>query len=112
VPKTVPFELGGLIRDADVRRAVTALLPVEREGLPVHVRTARSVGGELALVLANGLELRLGEGTDLPLKLAAARKILPLLAAPAGGGPTYLDVSAPERPVAGTTLKSQVQVEG
>jgi cell division protein FtsQ len=108
VPKTVEVALGAIVRDADVRRAA-ALVPFAREGLPIRVRNARSSEGELALKLADGLELRLGESRDLPLKLAAARKILPLLASPAGGGPTYLDVSVPERPVAGTTLKSKVQ---
>ena len=34
-------------------------------------------------------------------KIAIARGILPLLALPAHGGPDYLDVTVPERPVAG-----------
>jgi cell division septal protein FtsQ len=112
VPKTVPVEVGDVVGDLDVRRAVLALGPAQTEPLPVRIKTVRARGGELAFVLANGLELRLGENVELLLKLAAARDILPLLAAPAGGGPTYLDLSAPERPVAGTTLKSEVEVEG
>ncbi|MFL6005598.1 MAG: cell division protein FtsQ/DivIB [Gaiellaceae bacterium] len=111
-PKTVPVETGRVVSDADVRAAVLALPRREADKLPIRIRATRSRGGELAFVLANGLELRLGSGSEVALKLAAAREILPRLAAPAGGGPTYLDVSVPERPVAGTTLESEVEVEG
>jgi cell division protein FtsQ len=111
-PKTVPLEVGRVVADVDLRTAALALPEDEADKLPIRIRTARSRAGELAFVLANGLELRLGNGTDVALKLAAAREILPQIAAPAGGGPTYLDVSVPERPVAGTTLESEVEVEG
>jgi hypothetical protein len=47
-------------------------------------------------VLRSGLEVRLGDLRELRLKLAIARRIL------ARGDPgAYLDVSLPERPVAG-----------
>jgi hypothetical protein len=60
---------------------------------------------DLTLLLASGLELRLGELRAVPLKLAVAERILPgLLAA---GGSAYLDVGVPERPVAGSSLNSQ-----
>ena len=49
-------------------------------------------------MLGGGLELRLGDGGDLRLKLAIARKILRRTGA-AGVGGGYLDVSVPERPV-------------
>jgi len=42
--------------------------------------------------------LRLGEPTDVRLKLAIARRALRVLPA----GATYVDVSVPGRPVAGT----------
>ena len=60
---------------------------------------------ELTLVLGGGLELRLGDGGDLRLKLAIARRILRRTGprVPAGG---YLDVSVPERPV--LSVNSQV----
>jgi hypothetical protein len=35
------------------------------------------------------------------LKIAIARGILPALALPGRGGPDYLDITVPERPVAG-----------
>jgi cell division protein FtsQ len=111
-PKTVPVEVGRVIADVDLRAAAVALPQDRADRLPIRIRTARSRAGELAFVLANGLELRLGNGADVALKLAAAGEILPQIASPAGGGPTYLDVSVPERPVAGTTLESEVEVEG
>jgi cell division protein FtsQ len=111
-PKTVPVEVGRVVGDVDLRAAVVALPQDKADELPIRIRTAKSVAGELAFVLANGLELRLGNGADVALKLAAAGEIIPQLAAPAGGGPTYLDVSVPERPVAGATLESEVEVEG
>jgi hypothetical protein len=54
--------------------------------------------------LRSGLEIRLGRPADVRLKLAIARRALRGLPS----GTTYLDVSVPERPVAGTqpsTLK-------
>ena len=63
--------------------------------------------GELTLLLRNRVELRLGDATDLTVQLAVARVVLPRLAPEE----TYLDVSVPERPVAGSTLDSQVEVE-
>jgi cell division protein FtsQ len=66
--------------------------------LPVRIRFASSVDGGIVFQLASGLELRLGDPGDMPLKLAVARRALPLLPA----GTTYLDVSLPGRPVAGS----------
>ena len=111
-PKAVEVEEGKVVADVGVRTAVVVLPTSRVDALPVRIRTARSRDGELAFVLVNGLELRLGGPLDVPLKLAAAREILPKLAAPVGGGPKYLDVSVPERPVAGPTLDSEVEVEG
>jgi cell division protein FtsQ len=107
-----------LARDVDVRlgesvggvqrRAIAAVAPLVAKPLPLPVASAVATGGELKLVLRNGLELRLGNSRDLPVKLEVARRVLPRLAG-AGG---YLDVSVPDRPVAGETLNSQVEVEG
>jgi hypothetical protein len=47
-------------------------------------------------VLASGLQLRLGDSGDLKLKLSIAKQLLPLTP-----GAAYVDVSVPERPVAG-----------
>jgi hypothetical protein len=63
--------------------------------------------GILLFRLGSGLELRLGEASDVRLKLAIARRALPLLPSDAA----YLDVSVPGRPVAGPT-NTQVSTRG
>jgi hypothetical protein len=87
--------------------AVGAVAPLRRQPLPVGVRSVAASRTELTLKLRNGLELRLGDGADLPVKLEVARRILPGLHEREG----YLDLSVPERPVLGTTLDSQVEVD-
>jgi cell division protein FtsQ len=106
-----------LKRDVDVRagervaglqlRAVATVAPLRAKPLPVAVASVVATREELTLVLRTGLELRLGDGTDLPVKLEVARRVLPRLAGERG----YLDLSVPERPVAGETLDSQVEAE-
>jgi len=78
--------------------------------LPAHVSNAAFAHGELTLRLRSGLELRLGEPLDVRLKLAVARRALFVLPP----GSTYLDVSLPQRPVAGTNpqLSSTGSVSG
>ena len=108
-----------LKRDVDVRvgeslqgvqrRAVAAVAPLVEQPLPSAVTSVTVGRDELALSLRSGIELRLGDVSDLAVKLEVARRVLPQL----GGLDGYLDVSVPERPVAGeTTLDSQVEVEG
>jgi cell division protein FtsQ len=72
--------------------AVRALIPLH-DAFPV--RTVRASDRELTLVLAGSRELRLGNAASLRLKLAIAKRLLPLTK-----GATYVDVSVPERPVA------------
>lgn len=106
-----------LKRDVEIRlgervgglqlRAVTAVAPLRARPLPVAVGSVVATREELTLVLRTGLELRLGDSSDLPVKLEVARHVLPELA----GGRGYLDLSVPERPVAGETLDSQVEAE-
>lgn len=95
--------LGGL-----QRRAVGAVAPLVSAPLPVRVASVVASRGELTLVLRSKVELRLGDGSELPLKLEVARRVLPQLTA----SDAYLDVSVPDRPVAGPSLDSQVEVEG
>ena len=84
------------------------LAAARRVGFRGHVRDVSSTDGSLVFRLRSGLELRLGDEEDLALKLAVAGRILPLVR-----GATYLDVSLPARPVAGSqTLNQQVEVEG
>jgi hypothetical protein len=71
------------------------------------VRTLVVENGELTLVLRSGLRIRMGEAMDVPLKLAVAGRVLRLLP----DGMAYLDVSVPDRPVAGTDTKPLVEVD-
>lgn len=66
--------------------------------LVARVTTASYGNGELLFHLRSGLELLLGAAGDVKLKAAVAQRALALLPA----GSTYLDVSVPGRPVAGT----------
>ena len=88
-------------------QAITAVAPLRSRPLPVAVGSIVATRDELTLVLRTGLEVRLGDGSDLPVKLEVARHVLPELAGSRG----YLDLSVPERPVAGETLDSQVEVK-
>jgi cell division protein FtsQ len=104
--RAVDVEVGERIRGLPVR-SLAAVTPLIERPLPFRVTTAVATPTEVTLKLRSGLELRLGGSTDLLLKLAVARKVLPSLAGEQG----YLDVSVPERPVAGESLNSQVEVE-
>jgi len=77
-------------------RGVAAVAPLRPLHLASSVRQVLVGDGELTLVLASGTEVRLGDSGDLRLKLAIARRILPRSV-----GARYVDVSVPERPVAG-----------
>jgi cell division protein FtsQ len=81
-------------------RGVAAVAPLRPLHLAGRVRQVHAGDGQLTLVLASGTELRLGDSGDLRLKLSIAKQILPL-----AGGAAYVDVSVPERPVAGYKSK-------
>jgi hypothetical protein len=78
-----------------------------------RVGSATYAGGILDFRLRSGLQLRLGGAGGVRLKVAVTRRALPVLPY----GATYLDVSVPGRPVAGSgtipaVLKSQVSTRG
>jgi cell division protein FtsQ len=102
VPRSVEVSPGAIVPDQTVRRALRTLVPIMRDPLPVAPRTVRA-RGELTLALRNGTEVRLGDASRLALKLEVARRVVPL-----AGGARYVDLSVPERPVAGP----YPQVEG
>jgi cell division septal protein FtsQ len=106
LPKTVDLAAGGVLANAEAARALRALRSAGRSALPGRVRTAGARDGDLVFKLASGLEVRLGEDVELGLKLAVAGEIARTLPSPDAGGPTYLDVGVPERPVAGPELSS------
>jgi cell division septal protein FtsQ len=93
---------GRFLASPDAALALRALRAAGRTRLPGRVRSARAADGELGFRLASGLELRLGDEHELPLKLAVAEAIVRTLPRPSDGGPAYLDVGVPERPVAGS----------
>jgi cell division protein FtsQ len=106
VPRGSSLQVGTLL-EGDLAAAVTAATPLAGARFP-RVVSVEATSRELTLHLRSGVEVRLGDSTDVDLKLAVARRILPLVVADA----VYVDVSVPERPVAGTsTLDSQVEVE-
>jgi len=90
--------LVGATLDGWTAMAVRAVAPIDRAHLPVRVRSVRAEDGELTITLVSGARILLGDTSALPLKLAAAARILP-----EADGMTYLDVSVPERVVAGAT---------
>jgi cell division protein FtsQ len=106
VPRTVPLEAGS-VATGELRTAVIAVAPLRALRFPGHVAAVASTGRELTMRLRGGLLVQLGEPGDVRLKLAVAARILPLLEPETA----YLDVSVPERPVAGTTLDSKVEGE-
>ena len=63
-----------------------------------RVTTASFTDGTLVFHLRSGLELVLGHGDDVKLKVAVAEHTLPTVPS----GTTFLDVSSPGRPVSGT----------
>ena len=73
--------------------------------MPTGVRFVESGATELTLFLGSGFEVRLGDATDLRLKLAIARRILASTRA-ATSGVGYLDVAVPERPVLDTNSQA------
>ena len=75
--------------------------------IPGRVKAVRATTAGLVVVLHSGIEITLGEPSDVLVKLAVAARVVPLLE----DGMRYLDVSVPERPVASAYLNSQVESE-
>jgi cell division protein FtsQ len=105
LPRSTSISEEAALADDQGARAVAAL--AELRAMPVGSRVRDVVNGEggLTLNLASGMEVRLGDASKLRLKLAVARRILPLLQPPG-----YLDVSVPARVVA--TGDSQLEGRG
>ena len=103
VKRSVDIRLGDSA-EGDVHAAVAAVAPLAGSRFPGRVRSVTATSDALTLRLRSGLELRLGDPLGVPLKLAVAAEVIPLLAE----GTPYLDVAVPERPVAGS-LNSQVE---
>lgn len=95
VTRNVGVSVGGTL-SGNLVGATRALGAAQETGLR-RVKGVRSKDGQLTLVLTRGPELRLGAPSDLLLKVTVAARVLPLV----DDGTLYLDVSVPERPVAG-----------
>jgi hypothetical protein len=101
LPLRTEIEIGSLLEDDPGGLAARSLAAFVGSGFPARIAFVRALNGQLTLGLRSGLEVRLGAPVDLRLKVAIAHGILPTLALPAEGGPDYLDIALPERPVAG-----------
>jgi cell division septal protein FtsQ len=101
LPLRTELEVGSLLEDEPGGLAARSLAAFVGSGFPSRIAFVRALNGQLTLGLRDGLEIRLGAPVDLRLKIAIAHGILPTLALPATGGPDYLDLAVPERPVAG-----------
>lgn len=103
-------EVGAIIRAEEPARAVAALatLRVAAPSFTRRIWYVASGDDGLTAVLRDRFELRLGGASELALKLEVARRVLGAIR---GSGVTasYIDVAVPQRPVAGTTLDSQVE---
>jgi cell division septal protein FtsQ len=94
---------GASLVDGLGNRATRTLVALRELPLGARVRDVALGPNQLTLLLASGLELRLGDTSNLRFKLAVARRIVPQLSPPG-----YLDVSVPQRAVA----KDNSQVSG
>jgi cell division protein FtsQ len=94
--KGATIRLGGRVPAGWVP-ATRALAEAHSVGLGSRVKGIRPLGDELTLVLRRGTEIRLGRATEVGLKLTVAAKVLRLV----DSGTSYVDVSVPQRPVAG-----------
>jgi hypothetical protein len=95
VATNTPVHVGGRVAPAAATSARAAGL-AGRFGSRVAFVT--DTNGTLEFHLWSGLDVLLGDGADVELKVAVAQRVLPILAA----GSTYLDVGNPDRPVSGT----------
>jgi cell division protein FtsQ len=95
VPRSVDVTVNSTLPGPGAR-GVAAVAPLRPLRVGADVRQVLTGDGELTLVLASGTELRLGNSGDLRLKLSIAKQLIPLTT-----GAAYVDVSVPERPVAG-----------
>ncbi len=101
LPTRTQIATGAFLTDQSGALAAHSLAAFVGSGFSSRIAFVRALDGQITLGLRGGLEIKLGLPIDLRLKVAIARGILPTLALPAAGGPDYLDITVPERPVAG-----------
>jgi cell division septal protein FtsQ len=110
IPRGSEPEIGSLVRAERPAKAVVALASMRASAPGFVGRIWYVAEGDhgLTLVLRDRFEVRLGTASELPLKLEVARRVLDAIRS-VGTPASYVDVAVPERPVAGTTLNSQVE---
>jgi cell division protein FtsQ len=101
LPARTEIQLGSLLGGEDGGLAARSLATFVGSGFAGRVTYVRALDGQITLGLRGGLQILLGAPVDLRLKIAIAHSIVPFLALPSAGGPDYLDIGVPERPVAG-----------
>jgi cell division protein FtsQ len=101
LPVRTEIEVGALLTRESGGLAARSLAAFVGSGFPNRITFVRALDGQITLGLRGGLEILLGPPVDLRLKIAIVHGILPQLALPSQGGPDYLDLTVPERPVAG-----------
>jgi cell division septal protein FtsQ len=101
LPSRTEIAKGAFLTDEPGALAARSLAAFVGSGFSNRIAFVRALDGQITLGLQGGLEIQLGAPIDLRLKIAIARGILPTLALPGAGGPDYLDITVPERPVAG-----------
>jgi cell division protein FtsQ len=95
--QSVPLSLGGTLAAGAGAEEAAMLDALRGAGLARRVGSVHDdQSGQWVYVLRGGLEVRVGTRSELALKLAIARRILDTTSVTG-----YLDVSVPERPVAG-----------
>ncbi len=99
---------GAFVESENILLALRALRLLPK-AFPERVQTARATGGEIALVIDGGTDVRLGTVDQLGLKLAVAGRVLKSMTAAERAELGYLDVSVPQRAVGGSTLDSQLE---
>ncbi len=100
---------GELLHPDGLGAAVRTLVLVPGD-FPARVASAAGTADEVTLVLANGMQLRVGDESDVRLKLEVAATVLRSLSRAERAELAYLDVSIPARPVG--AQKSQVEGRG
>jgi cell division septal protein FtsQ len=100
LPPHTDIAVGALLAE-EGGLAARSLAALVGSGFPNRITFVRALDGRITLGVRGGLEITLGAPVDLRLKIAIAHGILPTLALPGAGGPDYLDLAVPERPVAG-----------
>jgi cell division septal protein FtsQ len=97
IPAGLDGREGGYVALAGVRREVDVAASVPAH-FPVALTSIAATTAGLIATAPSGLQIRLGDETELPAKLAIAGRILRGLSRAARGNVRYVEVSAPAFP--------------